>query len=631
MRERFLEAYDPFVIPYMIGFWFVIAYLILSCAVVIKHLPLSDKKKMLKHLFSYRIFITIKDIFADCLLHVKIWKKNKLLGYMHMSIAFGWFMLILVGHIEIFFYAPHRVNLPYYPIFFRYFMMETESTMRGSLFFFLMDFFLLMVLSGITLAGIKRVRRRMFGMQRTTRLQWTDQVGTYALWCIFPLRFLAESFTSHISGGSFLTRGCGMIFEWFTQFVNNEALIRPIWWAYSLSLMVFFLALPWSRFTHILAEALLIYMRNAGIRTSCKNNGYASVEIYSCSRCGLCLDACQMVSAASLRSLATVAFNYQLRLGKKRKALKSASTCLMCNRCVQVCPVGVDSVQLKLNVKGEQVGYHYPRRYDYVDGAAVMSVASTVSAASTANASTNLAAGAVEKSTPEVVYFAGCMSHLTPKIERAMLKIFEAAEVGYTFLDQDGGICCGRPMMLSGDRAGAEQLVNKNTEALLSTGASILVCSCPICYKIFKDTYQLEGMRVLHHSEYLLELLEEGRITVSKRATVGVYHDPCELGRKAGVYQAPRDVLYRVMNLKSTPYDGKNALCCGHSMAAEGMSEQKRRIIAKDALQKMAPKAVDVVVTACPSCKKAFAEIDLLPIRDIAEVVSEQLVSPRKK
>ncbi len=624
MRERFLEAFDPFVIPYMIGFWFVIAYLVFSCALVVKNLPMRDKKKMLKHLFSFKLLITIKDIFADCLLHVKIWKKNKLLGYMHMSIAFGWFMLILVGHIEIFFFAPHRINLPYYPIFFRYFVMKTESTVGGSVFFFLMDVFLLMVLSGVTLAMIKRVRRRMFGMRRTTHLQWTDQVGTYALWCIFPLRFLAESFTSHISGGGFLTRGFGLIFEWLNRFMLNEALIRPMWWAYSLALMVFFFALPWSRFTHILSEALLIYMRNAGIRATHKNNGYAGVEIYSCSRCGLCLDACQMASVASLRSLATVAFNYQLRLGKKRKALKSASACLMCNRCVQVCPVGIDSVQLKLNVKGEQIKYHYPQRYDYVDGVSGAS-------ATTGVASANAAASSAENSTPEVVYFAGCMSHLTPKIERAMLKIFKAAEVDYTFLDKDGGMCCGRPILLSGDRHGAEQLVSKNTEALLSTGASTLVCSCPICYKIFKDTYHLEGMRVLHHTEYLLELLEEGRLTVSKQATIGVYHDPCELGRKAGIYQAPRDVLYRVMNLKSTPYDGKNALCCGHSIAADGMTHQKSRIIAKDALQKMATKSVNVVVTACPACKKAFAEIDLLPIKDIAEVVSEQLVSPRKK
>ena len=631
MHERFANAYDPFVIPYMIGYVFVLAYLVIALVTVVKNLPMSDRKKMLRHLFSFKLFITIKDIFADCLLHVKIWKRNRMLGYMHSSIAFGWFMLILVGHIEIFFFAPHRVNLPWYPIFFRYFVMETESTVGGSVFFFLMDFFLLMVLSGIALAMIKRIRRRLFGMKRTTRLKWNDQLGMYALWCIFPLRFLAESFTSHISGGGFLTRGFGMVFDWFNQFINNDALIRPTWWAYSIALMVFFLTLPWSRFTHILSEALLIYMRNAGIRETHKNNGYASVEIYSCSRCGICLDPCQMVAAASLRQMASVEFTRNVRLRQDKQAMNAASYCLMCNRCVQTCPVGVNSVQLKLNLKGADVKYVYPNRYDYVESES-RPIPSASAWSDILHHTSEKAAVPAPKADrkPEVVYFAGCMSHLTPKIEQSMVRIFEAAGVDYTFLDKDGGICCGRPLMLSGDRAGSEQLVVKNTEAILATGAKVLVCSCPICYKIFKETYKLEGVQVLHHTEYILRLLESGMITVRKSSRKGVYHDPCELGRNSGVYQQPRDVLYRVLNLQNTDYEGKDALCCGHSIAAEGMPYKKRRMIAKDALRKMTEQPVDVLVTACPSCKRSFAEIGSTDIRDIAEIVCEQLVFNRR-
>ena len=229
--------------------------------------------------------------------------------------------------------------------------------------------------------------------------------------------------------------------------------------------------------------------------------------------------------------------------------------------------------------------------------------------------------------TPEVVYFAGCMSHLTPKIEQSMVRIFETAGVDYTFLDKEGGICCGRPLMLAGDRTGSEQLVAKNTEAILATGAKVLVCSCPICYKIFKDTYKLEGVQVLHHTEYILQLMEAGKITVRKSSQKGVYHDPCELGRHSGIYRQPRDILYRVLNLQQTPYEGKDALCCGHSMAAEGMPYKKRRMIAKDALRKMTEQPVDVLVTACPSCKRSFAEIGSADIRDIAEIVCEQLVT----
>ncbi|MEG1718362.1 MAG: (Fe-S)-binding protein [Bacteroidales bacterium] len=598
MHERY--SYDPFVIPYMIGLIFVLGYLIVSVVTVFKNLPIRDKKKMLQCLFSYRIFIVIKDVFLDCILHVKIWKKNKLLGYMHSSIAFGWLMLIIIGHVEIFFYAPHRINLPYYPIFFRYFMMKTETTLGGSVFFFLMDFFLLIVLSGIALALIKRIRRKMFGMKRTTKLKWNDQLAVYALWSIFPLRFFAESFTSGISGGSFLTRSFGMIFDWFSRYLNDATLITPMWWSYSIALMVFFLTLPWSRFTHILGEVLLIYMRDAGIRESNKNNGYAGVEIFSCSRCGMCLDPCQLVSAASLRNMSSIDFTRNTRFKRWKEVLAASGHCLMCNRCVQACPVGVNSVQLKLNTKRRNIRYRYPQRYNYIP--------------------------LMESSSVDVVYFAGCMSHLTPKIEKAMVHILDASKEKYLFLDENGGVCCGRPIFLAGDERAAEELIAKNKQRIEKTGAHTLVCSCPICYKIFKDLYALNSVEVLHHSQYILRLVQDKKIHIRMGMEKAAFHDPCELGRNSGVYKEPRELLSQLLQLQPTSYDGNQSLCCGHSIAAEALPYKKKRMIAKDAIQKMCGENIHKVITACPSCKKAFEEVQGPEIEDIAEVVNRHLI-----
>ena len=274
MKERILTSYDPFVLPYTIGLIFVLVYLFVALVRVVKALPGDDKIKLTKHVFSLKFFKSCWEVFMECLLHRKIWKKNWTLGYMHSSIALGWFLLIILGHLEVWFFVPHRLNLPWYPIFFRYFMMKTETTLGGSAFFFMMDLALLYVLTGLALAIIKRFRRKRFGMKRTTKLRWNDQIAVYALWAIFPLRFLAESFYAEISGGSFLTEGFGAIFGWFVNFTENEIYVRPIWWAYSISLCVFFFMLPWSRFTHILAEPLFIILRNAGIREEHRNSGY---------------------------------------------------------------------------------------------------------------------------------------------------------------------------------------------------------------------------------------------------------------------------------------------------------------------------------------------------------------------
>jgi Fe-S oxidoreductase len=601
MKERLVDSYDPFVLPYTIGLVFVLVYLFIALVRVVQALPKDDKLKLVKHVFSLKFFKSCWEIFMECLLHRKIWKKNRVLGYMHSSFAFGWFLLIILGHLEVWFFAPHRLNLPWYPIFFRYFMMETETTLQGSFFFFMMDLALLYVLSGLFLAIYKRFRRKPFGMRRTTKLRWNDQIAVITLWAIFPLRFLAESFYSEISGGSFLTAGVGSIFHWFSNFVENEIYVRPIWWAYSIALGVFFIMLPWSRFTHILSEVLFIIMRNAGIREEHRNSGYGKVEIYSCSRCGICLDPCQLVSVASLRDSAAINYTRHVRLWKSDKAHLSASQCLMCNRCMQACPVGVDTAALKINTKYERVALHSDNQYDYLD----------VSKPGNGQV--------------DVLYYAGCMTHLTPATKLAMTKILDASGERFSFIDEEGSICCGRPVLLAGARKSANTLIRKNTECFAQTGARTLVTSCPICYKFFNENYTL-NMRVLHHSQYIRELLETGKIRVRPSETRMVYHDPCELGRNSNIYDAPRHVLRAVGTLQSTDCDGKESLCCGHSIAAEALSYRKRRVIAENAVERFIANQPDVLATACPACKKAFSETDKIEVKDLAEIVAENLV-----
>ena len=122
MRERFLTGYNDFVLPFVCGMLFVLAYCLIGMIRIIMQLPGEDRKRFFISLVTPKTLVkNIKDIFLKCLIHVDLWKRNKLLGYMHSSIAFGWFMLILVGHIEVFLYTSNLgAKALYYPIFFRY-------------------------------------------------------------------------------------------------------------------------------------------------------------------------------------------------------------------------------------------------------------------------------------------------------------------------------------------------------------------------------------------------------------------------------------------------------------------------------------------------------------------------------
>ena len=191
MIDRVPSGFHPFVIPFLAGMGFVFLYCALGVLKILYELSWAERRKFLLSLINPKyIYRNIRDIFMDCLIHVKLWKRNKLLGYMHSSIAVGWFMLIVLGHIEVLLFVPGRINLFYYPIFFNYFVAENDQTLRGSLLFFLMDFFLVIVLSGIGLAMFKRISSRLFGMRRTTRPSVMNNIGLYALWAIFPLRRL---------------------------------------------------------------------------------------------------------------------------------------------------------------------------------------------------------------------------------------------------------------------------------------------------------------------------------------------------------------------------------------------------------------------------------------------------------
>ena len=588
--ERKKAIYPPFVWPFMAGMLFLLFYMSIALVKLIRSLNKQERKQFGRSFVSTTIFRSIKDIFMDCLVHKKIFKHNKLLGYMHMSLALGWFLIIIVGHIEVWLYTPRRSGLLYYPIFFRYFVSVQNHSLKGSLLFFIMDFLLLFILSGVILAMLKRVRSRWMGMRRTTRLRLGDTLAMYSLWAIFPLRLIAESFTSGVSGGSFLTLGFGDLFRKLTE---NPNMILPSWWAYSIALGIFFFALPFSRYMHIPTEIILILLRNAGIRSSKLHSGVARAEIYSCSRCGLCLDACQMVKSGKHQKDATVYFMRKLR-NREPDLMNSANACMMCNRCYEACPVGIDSCRLKEHVR---VGQPYQIKEDF-------SRLPNIKSPQT-----------------DVLYYAGCMTQLTPLTSRSLLSILKNADVSAAQLDSDGGFCCGRPLMLAGRTEAANELIRKNTEQIIASGAKTLLVSCPICYKIFNETYRLP-IEVVHHSAYLYRLLEQGKLKLrAGAAEEWIYHDPCELGRGSGIYQQPRRLLVKLGTLQQIPEEQSKSLCCGGSLGTLSLSRQKKLSITKEAIGVLTQNKPKKIITACPLCQKTFAQLSPVPVVDIAQVV----------
>jgi Fe-S oxidoreductase len=610
--------FDLFIIPFNIGLYFIILYVVTRSIIWFRDLSRQDKLRLQRGFFGSAFVLSLKEIFLESLIHRKILKTDLRLGYMHMSLAFGWFLLILFGTIEADIFGAKHLNAPYKAIFFKFYNPELGQNGFEAVFSFIMDLILAFILSGLFLAVVKRFNSKVVGMKKPTKLKRTDKIALTALWLIFPTRLLAESFTSGAYGtGSFLT---GTLGSWLASFLPAQQLAYPFWWLYSLSLGAFFILLPITRYMHIPTELFLIFMRNSGIRTGDQAGTFSEVQVYSCSSCGICIDACQMNFSAGILNIQSAYMMKAIR-NNEEETSNIAHSCLMCGRCDQKCPVGIELTPIRmLQRRGSEPeneiinlykGYFRSRKK-----------------AAEEKTNDSLAYDFLPETNPkkaDVLFFAGCMTQLTPAIKISMIKILEASGVRYSFLDEDGGVCCGRPLMLAGLDKEASELINFNSRMILKSGAHTLVTSCPICYKVFKESYHL-GIEVLHHSQYIKRLIDEGSLKMNFLHKRVVYHSPCELGRGSGVYDEPKQVLSHVSRLEKSKFEDDNSLCCGGSLANMKISNKQKSKIASDTVTELTKRNPDILATACPLCKKTFSSATGIRVADISEIVAEAIV-----
>ena len=591
-------TFDPFVLPFFLGLIFLLIVLFVRYSRWIAALGTEQKGILRRGINLKSIADAAGEIFMESLLHRRMFNRNKLLGYMHMSFAFGWFLLILIGNIESRIYSGGHINPPYYPIFMKFFVHDKrvlpfELNSIPGIFRFLMDFVLFMILSGLVLAMFKRIRSNWFGLKKTSSYKLLDKLAIYALWFIFPLRLLAESFTAGVyHGGGFLTNTTGHVLAYF---LPVRQLAYSAWWAYSSALGVFLVLMPWTRFMHIPTEVLLIFLRRFGLKTGDTLSSFSDIEINACPRCGVCIDVCQMHSAAGEKTTMAVYFMRSLRDGLSVNRI--SDTCLLCGRCLEVCPVHINTngIRIAQRLKNNYKGIYH---FDYIQHTSAQKA--------------------------DVVYFAGCMGHLTPTVKNAMMSIFLKANVNAIMLDEGGTVCCGRPLKIAGYLHDSKELVAANEKLIKSTGANTLVTSCPICYKAFREDYNI-GIETLHHSQYLERLVNSGKLNLGFIGTNVVYHDPCELGRGSGIYDEPRNLLKQIAKVQAHAEEKEDALCCGGSLGDLGLNQSQRKAITNDALDLLLNKETEMLITACPLCKKTFGASGRVLVKDIAEVVAEAM------
>jgi Fe-S oxidoreductase len=245
----------------------------------------------------------------------------------------------------------------------------------------------------------------------------------------------------------------------------------------------------------------------------------------------------------------------------------------------------------------------------------------------------------IGKEAAEVVYFVGCVSAMFPRsysVAQSFVELLETAGVDYGLLGEREW-CCGYPQAISGEPERACNTMRHNLEAVRAMGAETLVTTCPSCYHYWKHSYPVAlgedlGIDVLHATEYLAELLEAGRIPLRDdlQEQVVTYHDPCDLGRKSGVFEAPRRILSRIpsVSLVEMPENREGSHCCGGGGNLESFDPEMSKAIAVKRVRQAEQTSASTILSACQQCERTlFSAARSARIRvrskDIVELVLE--------
>lgn len=239
---------------------------------------------------------------------------------------------------------------------------------------------------------------------------------------------------------------------------------------------------------------------------------------------------------------------------------------------------------------------------------------------------------------PEVLFWVGCAGSFddrAKKITRAFVKILNNANVNFAVLGTEES-CSGDPAKRAGNEFLFQMQAVTNIEVMNAYGVKSVVTACPHCFNTIKNEYpELGGSyQVMHHTQFINKLLDEGRITLEggnfkgKRIT---FHDPCYLGRANNVYEAPRNLIKKLdAQLVEMKNCRKKGLCCGAGGAQMFKEPEKGdKDVNIERTEEALQTQPDIIAAACPFCNtmmtdgvKSKGKEDSLKVMDIAELIA---------
>lgn len=382
------------------------------------------------------------------------------------------------------------------------------------------------------------------------------------------------------------------------------------------------------------------------------------LEMGACTGCRFCVDVCPAVSASGQGELSAL---YRVRslseilkgrttllrrvLGRKapsEKELKEYSEtvfrCTLCGNCQEICPSGIHLKHLWTSIRQDLVhSASYPAKIDTIRDNLKKSfnvfAEDNRERADWVEDVKNAPDHGYVKEHAEIVYFTGCVSSYFPlaqKIPMALAEIMDLTGVDFTILSEEEW-CCGFPLLGAGLKELFEAFVEHNLAAVRARRAKKVIFACPSCFQMWREHYPAE-IPIAHASQFLGELVKAGRIPLKELPMKVTYHDPCDLGRGARVFDEPRDLIRSIPGVKLVELDRnrENCSCCGGGGNLEMIDAKLSSEIAKRKIEEVMGTGSSAVITSCQQCVRTmttYVKRNKLPLEvmDITQLVHRAL------
>ena len=346
--------------------------------------------------------------------------------------------------------------------------------------------------------------------------------------------------------------------------------------------------------------------------------------IETCVRCGYCQSYCPTYQATRHEG-----YNARGRMQLAKSALaedkitelfrQRMSQCLLCGSCSEHCPPGVHIPEI---VEELRCGLNDECGLTTVGERMQKNIAEIGNVNGDEQKNRLLWLGNIEgkfsvkiNEKEDYVYLPGCVSSLYPSsyaIAQSFVGLLSIAGVDFTLLGENE-LCCGYPLFIGGLEKDAKQVARSNIAAVKALGIKKLVTTCPSCYYMWNEHYpnlleEQTGLEVIHGVELLADLCEKGKLKPRALNETVTYHDPCDLGRKSGVFEAPRQIINSIpgINFVEMTKNRRDAVCCGGGGNLESNDAVLSGKVAALRVSQVAETGATTIISCCQQCRRTL-------------------------